>query len=113
MNEKFINIKEMGRYIKHYRLQKALTQEKLADRTGLSLQYIGNIERGATTSSMETIIKICYALDITPNQLFIPTSKLSRAAHIQQISEMLENRSDNEIRHIIKYIEFIQNSNLF
>ncbi len=113
MNEKFINIKEMGKYIKHYRLQKALTQEKLADKTGLSLQYIGNIERGATTSSMETIIKICYALNITPNQLFIPASKFSKSALIQQISEMLEDSSENEIRHITKYIEFIQNSDLF
>ncbi|WP_066504428.1 helix-turn-helix domain-containing protein [Abyssisolibacter fermentans] len=113
MKTKIIDIKKVGSNIKKYRLKKNLTQEQLAYKTELSQQYIGNIERGVTTSSMETILKICYALDITPNHLFISSSKISTKALQEQLVNMLEDSTADEIKHIMNYITFIKDSNLF
>ena len=45
------------------------TQAELADRTNLSLQFIGKIEIGFSKPSFDTIINISYALNVTPAEL--------------------------------------------
>ncbi|GKX27558.1 transcriptional regulator [Vallitalea longa] len=108
MNNKIIDLNILGKNIKQYRIQKELTQEKLAGLTGLSIQYIGNIERGNTTASLETIMKICLALEITPNQLLITSSSTTPNALAEQIIDSLSDKSPEFLKHIIAYIEFLQ-----
>ncbi|MCT4686214.1 helix-turn-helix domain-containing protein [Vallitalea sp.] len=110
MQNKIVDLNLLGKNIKHYRLKKELTQEKLARLTGLSIQYIGNIERGNTTTSLETIMKICLVLEITPNQLLITSSSPTSNALIEQIIDSLSDKSPKFLRHIIRYIEFLQQS---
>lgn len=48
-----------------------LTQESLAERSGLSPETIGKIERKIVDPSIETIVRIAHALEITPGLLYI------------------------------------------
>ncbi|MCT4562913.1 MAG: helix-turn-helix domain-containing protein [Maledivibacter sp.] len=112
MEDKIINLKILGKSIKKYRLEEELTQEKLAGLTGLSVQYIGNIERGNTTPSLETVMKICEALKITPNHLLITSCDVSPNALIEQILMSLSNHTSKFNKHILAYIEFLENSNI-
>lgn len=59
----------LGRAIRKYRLKKHLTQEKLAELCDLSSGYIGDIERADRYPSLQVIVSLCYALDVTPNIL--------------------------------------------
>ncbi len=59
----------MGRRIRLYRHQRDLTQEQLAEQVGLSASFMGNIERGSRVASIETLMKLCAALNVTPNEL--------------------------------------------
>ena len=45
---------KLGLQVKKIREGKNLTQEKLADKVGIHLSYIGNIEIGAKRPSLET-----------------------------------------------------------
>ena len=47
---------ELGMRIKRLRVAKGLTQEKLAEALGVSLEHIGKIERGKRTPSLDLVI---------------------------------------------------------
>ncbi|MEA4887790.1 MAG: helix-turn-helix transcriptional regulator [Bacteroides graminisolvens] len=59
-----------GKKIKSIRRARDITQEKLADLSGLSLQYIGEIERGRRNPSLTSIEQLSKALDIPMAELF-------------------------------------------
>ncbi len=56
--------------MKFYRKQAGLTQEKLAEKIGMSTAYIGDMEARERFPSAETIDKIALALGISPATLF-------------------------------------------
>lgn len=59
----------LGQRIRHYRHKLGLTQEQLAERAGVSASFLGHIERGSRAASLETVMQLCAALDVTPNDL--------------------------------------------
>lgn len=59
----------LGTRIKNMRQQKKLTQEQLAEQAGISAPFIGHIERGTRIASLETLVAICNALEVSPEYL--------------------------------------------
>jgi transcriptional regulator with XRE-family HTH domain len=65
-----MDLKEtMARNLRRVRHDKKLTQEELADRAGLSMRYIGAIERGDVSPSVIVLGQIADALEIEPGEL--------------------------------------------
>lgn len=71
MIEKVIKVdyKALGQRIRHQRKLMNMTQEELASVSDVSTSYIGHIERGIKRCSLETLVCISNALDISPNSL--------------------------------------------
>ena len=57
--------------LKFYRNQRGLTQEELSEISGISSDYISEIERGKKTPSFKRMILISQALDIEIYKLFM------------------------------------------
>jgi transcriptional regulator with XRE-family HTH domain len=62
-------LQKFGSRIKQFRSIKGITQEKLAELSGLSRQYIGDVERGVRNISLVNIQKIANALEIKLSKL--------------------------------------------
>ncbi|MCK4427777.1 MAG: helix-turn-helix transcriptional regulator [candidate division Zixibacteria bacterium] len=62
-------LKIIGDNIRYYRKKAGLSQEKLAELTGLHRTYIGSVERGERNISALNITKIAYALKVEPHVL--------------------------------------------
>lgn len=60
---------KLGQNIKKYRSLLSISQQELADRTNLSLNFIGKIEVAFSKPSLESLIKIAEALEITVSEL--------------------------------------------
>ena len=60
-----MDYRSIGENIRKYRKTKKMTQETLAERAGLSVNYIGSIERGEKLPSLETFIVILNQLAVT------------------------------------------------
>ena len=54
----------VGQKLKAFRKQKNMTLQNLADTTGLSSAYLSNIERSATSPTVENLFKISRALGV-------------------------------------------------
>lgn len=63
MNKNFY--KKLGLSIKKLRDQRNLTQQQLADKSGIGLNFMGKIEVAFSKPSLDTVIKIADALNIT------------------------------------------------
>ncbi len=58
-----------GDAVRKYRQQAGLSQEALADRSGLHRTYISDIERGDRNVSLVNIRRLAKALDTVPSDL--------------------------------------------
>lgn len=61
----------IGRRIAMQRIQAGLNQVTLAERIGISNNYLSSIERGKEKPRLEIIISICKELRVTPDYLFM------------------------------------------
>ena len=59
----------LGRQVRQQRKLLKMTQEELATAADVSTSYIGHIERGLKRCSLETLIGISNALNVTPDIL--------------------------------------------
>lgn len=62
--------KVLGKNIQKYRSIKGISQEKLAEYSGLHRTYIGAVERGERNISIDNIEKIANALNVEIIHLF-------------------------------------------
>ena len=84
----------LGRRIRRYRIEKHLTQEQLAEMADVSASFLGHIERGTRVASLETLMKLCAVLQVTPNDLLGDDLAAVRADLPEQVtispSELLQ-----------------------
>ena len=65
-----------GQRLKYLRMARGLTQELLAEKTGLSVDFIGMIERGERAPSFETLEILAKALKVVVADLFEENEKV-------------------------------------
>ncbi|MBO5057378.1 MAG: helix-turn-helix transcriptional regulator [Lachnospiraceae bacterium] len=73
----------IGQRIKEVRSDKKLTQEYLAEKTGVNVSHISNIETNKVKVSLTLLVGICNALDVTMdyllgNEYHNPTSVIEK-----------------------------------
>ncbi|HOU09913.1 MAG TPA: helix-turn-helix transcriptional regulator [Clostridiales bacterium] len=61
--------------VKKYRVEKGLSQEVLADKSGLHRTYISAVERERRSIALENVQRIADALEIETYKLFIPSDQ--------------------------------------
>lgn len=66
-----LNYTGIGRRIAKRRIQMGLKQNVLAERIGISNNYLSSIERGKEKPSLEIIVNICNNLQVTPDYLLM------------------------------------------
>lgn len=69
MNDKFI-LDKISDNIRMARLQKRISQEKLAEMVEISTKYLNMIENRKANPTIVIVVKICMALDIELNSIW-------------------------------------------
>lgn len=64
----------IGNRLLDFRKRKGLTQAEVAEKAGLADRTYADIERGTTNMRVDTLLRICAVLDITPNDLLVDES---------------------------------------
>ena len=61
---------KFGKRLRRLRRRADITQEQLAERVGVSVEFISNIERGINAPSFETLEKLSISLEVSLSELF-------------------------------------------
>lgn len=108
----FYDKKFIGQKLKEYRKKANLSQEQLAERTGLAEKHYGRLERGACMPTLETFFTIIEALNIPLSEfgLNIKEHKSTNKNREKLLKEVYS--SDNaEIELILNIIDSIKSYN--
>jgi transcriptional regulator with XRE-family HTH domain len=62
-------VKNLAIHLRHYRLTKGWSQEKMADQVGADRTYISDIGRGLRNPSLKMLARIAHRLKITIGDL--------------------------------------------
>lgn len=66
---KSVDYCSIAQRIHYFRTQLGMTQESLADKTGISISQLGRIERGDRKPSLSILIRIANALQVSVDDL--------------------------------------------
>ncbi|MDI9483547.1 MAG: helix-turn-helix transcriptional regulator [Bacillota bacterium] len=102
-----INYREMGRRIAKRRKILNLTQEEISEATGLSNNHISNIENSHSIPSIETLMKVCEQLDVTPDYVLLGITKDSNEELVSQINQKLKLCGEKKLKLINNFITYI------
>ncbi len=64
--------KLVGRNVNRLRLEKGLTQEAFAEKSGFSQQYISGLEQGKRNPTVVSLWELAQALGVKPVDLLTP-----------------------------------------
>ena len=67
----YVDYKEVGKRIAARRRELGLKQWQVNEMAGLCHNYLSNVERATTIISIDVLMKICAALDTTPDALLL------------------------------------------
>ncbi len=95
----------IGKNIRMYRLAKKLRQEDLAEKTELSPNYIGMVERGEKIPSLETFIAILNALDISADMVLTDVVNTGYVIKNSMLNEKLSKLSSDDREKIYEVID--------
>lgn len=62
----------VGRNLKRWRVERGLTQAELAERAGITTQYLGEMERGKRNPTIVLLYLLAVQLDISHVELVLP-----------------------------------------
>ena len=100
--------KIINQNIKFLRIKNGLTQEAFAEKIGVSIQGLSNIERNKYQPNAETINRICKAFSIKPQELLVQNSSIENDM-IENINILLKTCSRNKLKKIYEIIKLIVN----
>ncbi len=95
----------IGKNIRKFRLAKKLRQEDLAEKAGLSANYIGMVERGEKTPSLETFINIVNALDVSADMVLSDVVDTGYTVKNSMLNEKLSKLTAEDRAKIYEVID--------
>jgi len=94
--------RDFGRRVRAARRTKGMSQEALADAVHMSPETISNVERGATTTRLVTIVSIAEALGVDVAALFgDPPAPARDHPLVEEIVGLLAGRDPEILRAVL------------
>ena len=90
-----LDYKAIGARIAQRRKQMNLKQSEVEEIADIGYKYLSNIERGISIPSTEVIMRLAAALDTTPDEFLVGTSR--RAGDWRDVAELLRPMSPREL----------------
>ena len=102
-----MNFQSIGKNIRKFRQQRKLRQEDLAEKTGLSTNYIGALERGEKVPSLETFIEIINTLGVSADMVLCDVLSTGYEVKNSLLNEKLEKLSPEDRAKIYDVIDVL------
>lgn len=105
-----MSLQNLGAKIKSERQRRGLTQEQLAEKVDISLNFMSLIENGRNMS-VDTLIKIAKSLGVTVDYLLSDSIEIQSDSITEQIIQNLSSLNDDERIFFLNMIKQYKNIN--
>lgn len=102
MPTKDLAIERFGREVRRRRKGLRLTLEQLAERAGMSANYLGSVERGTVNPSVSTVVALAHGLGVAPGELLGEVQQLTPTG--REFAEMFELLSAEMKRIVLELL---------
>ena len=99
------NTGSIGSNVRKCRQRKGLTQEVLAEKVGISTNYLGAIERGEKIPALETLVDIINVLEVSSDEILYGVIKVGYVIQSSIITEKVNKLSDKDRKRIFDVID--------
>lgn len=100
----------IGQRIRKIRKARGLSQEKLAEKVGISTTHMSHIETANTKMSLPTFVEIASALEVRTDELLYDNRPEDRDASISYITELLDSCTIQQVRIIEDIVKAVKES---
>ena len=102
-----MNYKFLGKRIREERLKLNLTQERLAEDIGISTAYLGQIERGERSVTLDKLIPLANRLGVTIDFLLSDYISSNDDNSTDSLRQLLQNKTTAEKEMAINVLKLL------
>lgn len=107
-----INYLEIGRRIAERRHSLGLRQAQVCEKCEINNNYLSNIEHAKSIPSLDVFLRICEALNTTPDALLLGT-KARDSQNLQiQASERIKGLSERQLSLLLSFLDWLSTQNM-
>lgn len=103
-----IDYQALGQRIRRKRTLLGLSQEKLAELSGLSVPHMNHVETGRTKVSLPALVSIANALGTQMDELLCDSVMHSKVIFQKEISDTLSDCDERETRLIADVVKALK-----
>lgn len=103
----YVDYKELGKRIAARRRELGLKQWQVNEMAGLCNNYLSNVERATTVISIDVLMKICSALETTPDALLLGAVVDEENDYLRSITSRLRQMSSKQARLTLSLMDWI------
>ena len=107
-----IDFKEIGERLSRRRKVLGLKQAEVCERCGISDKYLSNIECARSVPSIEMLIRICEALETTPDAILLGVHRESNSSLEQEITSYLQGLNTRQLTLIKEFVGWVTEQRL-
>lgn len=108
----FIDYNILGQRIKAKRIEKKLSQFKVAEEMDISVAYLSRIEKGTSQINLKRLIEISNILEVSPGELLTGISATEDGYLSKDFSEVLNQCNEGKQRLIYEIAKAVQRANV-
>lgn len=105
-----IDMPELGARIRHARIARNMSQLELAEVCGISVPYVSDIERGKKCFSVDILLRIAQALQVSTDWLLRLDIPQTDYAYHAEAAELLADCSQEEAVLLLECIRSMKES---
>ena len=101
------DLRAVGNRLLEHRRRIGLTQAEVAEAAGISDRTYADMERGAVNIRVETMLRICRALHITPDEIFTsrrPEPVIEQDDVVRRLNALSAHERDTALRLLSVYL---------
>lgn len=103
-----VDYEKIGKCIAARRRELGLTQSQVEQKADLCFKYMSNIERAKTVISIDVLMRLCDALDTTPDFLLLDeASNDEKNDYLKSMTSRLRQMSSKQARLTLSLMDWI------
>lgn len=91
----------LGKRIRNLRMKQNMEPQELADRSGVKLEHVRNLESGNARPGMDALYRIAQALCVNVDELLCDSVVKSGWVYRKEIMETVDDCTDFEKRYLL------------